>query len=121
VIGGIRYTHDHKALDAIIAPTNLDTGVTTSSAYLDPDTHAAPRVTSHPQNGNRDYLERQIVLSLNSFEMLRGRLTQTSVADPPPAFSAIRGSGRARPTALRGLDSGSVRSARPCGPGGDTR
>ena len=45
VIGGIRYTHDHKALDAVIQPTNLDTAVTTTTVYLDPTTKAPPRVT----------------------------------------------------------------------------
>lgn len=36
VIGGIRYTHDHKKLDAIIQPTNLDTNVTTTTIYAPP-------------------------------------------------------------------------------------
>ena len=45
VIGGIRYTHDHKALDAVIQPTNLDTNVTTTTVYLDPTSRSAPRVT----------------------------------------------------------------------------
>ena len=33
VIGGIRYTEDHKSLDAVIQPTNLDTRVTTTTIY----------------------------------------------------------------------------------------
>lgn len=36
IIGGIRYTHDKKTLDAIIQPTNLDTKVTTTTIYAPP-------------------------------------------------------------------------------------
>jgi iron complex outermembrane receptor protein len=36
VIGGIRYTHDWKRLDATINPTNLDTNVTTHQIYAPP-------------------------------------------------------------------------------------
>jgi iron complex outermembrane receptor protein len=36
VIGGVRYTHDKKMLDAVIRPTNLDTNVTTNTVYAPP-------------------------------------------------------------------------------------
>lgn len=36
VIGGIRYTHDDKRLDATIQPRNLDTNVTTTTIYAPP-------------------------------------------------------------------------------------
>lgn len=36
IIGGIRYTHDDKKLDAVIQPTNLDTNVTTTTIYSPP-------------------------------------------------------------------------------------
>lgn len=36
IIGGIRYTHDDKKLDAVIRPTNLDTNVTTNTVYSPP-------------------------------------------------------------------------------------
>lgn len=45
VIGGIRYTHDHKSLNAVIQPTNLDTNVTITTPYLDPVTKTPPGVT----------------------------------------------------------------------------
>jgi iron complex outermembrane receptor protein len=36
IIGGVRYTQDDKRLDAVIQPTNLGTGVTTTTPYAPP-------------------------------------------------------------------------------------
>lgn len=53
ITGGIRYTHDDKELDAIIQPTNLDTGVTSTTIYAPPsetwtDTSYRAKLVYHP-------------------------------------------------------------------------